>query len=248
MSIVWAGGVALAYATTVIGLHRLNVRRMRAQANGFPTLQRLDWQSLLAGLLPAAPVGSGPALGADDGLPALLRAAPAPGAEARHTLLAAIVSGASVDPARFEAAGFSGGESQWLTTLALAQSKPHDALDRLFAARAGTSAEVYLREHLFLRFRVNPVNLELAVFATKRRLAFALGRFADAPTLFFARAQASARLGFNQAVLDDLARAVYFSRHDPFYLRVVTELPWVGEARPALYQQCVALLKPQALV
>ncbi len=80
------------------------------------------------------------------------------------------------------------------------------------------------------------------MFATKRRLAAALGRFADAPTLYFARAQASAHLGFNQAVLDDLARAVYFSRQAPFYLRLVTELPWVAEARPALYQQCVALL------
>ncbi len=239
MSVVFAGGVALAYAGTVIGLHRLNVRRMRAQAGGFPTLQRLDWQSLLAGLLPAStgPISDGPA-----DLPPVLRTVPPKDAEARHAMLAAIVSGAPVDPSRFEAAGFSGGESQWLTTLALAQARPEDALDRLFSSRPGTSAEVYLREHLFLQHRVNPLNLELSVFAAKRRLAASLGRFADAPTLYFARAQASARLGFNQAVLDDLARAVYFSRHAPFYLKVITELPWVGEARPALYQQCVALL------
>ncbi|MBS1151008.1 MAG: hypothetical protein H6Q89_2706 [Myxococcaceae bacterium] len=239
MSILFAGGVAVAYASTVIGLHRLNVRRMRAQAGGFPTLRRLDWQSLLAGLLPApdGPVADGP-----PELPPLLRAPPPKDAEARHAMLTAIVSGASVEPARFESAGFSGGESQWLTTLALAQARPHDALDRLFSSRPGTSAEVYLREHLFLQHRVNPLNLELSVFATKRRLAAALGRFADAPTLYFARAQASAQLGFNQAVLDDLARAVYFSRHAPFYLKVITELPWVGEARPALYQQCIALL------
>lgn len=239
MSVVFAGSVALAYATTVIGLHRLNVRRMRAQAGGFPTLGRLDWQSLLAGLLPppAAPPPPGPQ-------PAILRAPPPPGAEARHALLSAIVGGATVAPAQFEAAGFSGGESQWLTTLALAQPQPDAALDRLFGSRPGTAAEVYLREHLFLRHRVNPLNLELSVFAVKRRLASALARFADAPTLYFVRAQASARLGFNQAVLDDLARAVYFSRHDPFYLRLVTEQPWVGEARPALYQQCVALLNP----
>lgn len=242
MSLLFAGGVAIAYATTVIGLHRLNVRRMRAQAGGFPTLQRLDWQSLLAGLLPKAEgaVPDGP-----DELPPVLRGSPTKEVEARHAMLTAIVSGTSVDPARFESAGFSGGESQWLTTLALAQPRPQEALDRLFSSRPGTSAEVYLREHLFLRHRVNPVNLELSVFATKRRLASALGRFADAPTLYFARAQASALLGFNQSVLDDLARAVYFSRHDPFYLKVVTELPWVGEARPALYQQCVALLTPR---
>lgn len=240
---LWAGSVAAAYATTVIGVHRLNVRRMRAQAGGFPTLQRLDWQSLLAGLLPA---NAGPATGAPD-LPPILRAPPPKEAEARHAMLSAIVAGVTVDPDRFEAAGFSGGESQWLTTLALALPRPEHALERLFANRPDTSAEVYLREHLFLRLRVNAINLELAVFAAKRRIAAALGRFADAPTLYYARAQASAQLGFNQAVLDDLARAVYFSRNDPFYLRVVTELPWIGEARPALYQQCVALLKPPPL-
>lgn len=228
MSLLFAGGVAAAYATTVVGLHRLNVRRMRAQANGFPTLDRVDWEALLAGLLPR---------------PILGRPAPQ-GAEERHALLAAIAGGMTVDPARFEAAGFSGGEAQWLTTLALAIPNPDAALDRLFGGRPGTAAEVYLREHLFLRHRVNALNLELSVFAVKRRLAGALTRFADAPALYFTRAQASARLGFNQAVLDDLARAVYFSRNDPFYLRVVTELPWVNEARPALYQQCVALLNP----
>lgn len=241
MSVGFTGGVAIVYASTVIGLHRLNVRRMRAQAGGFPTLQRLDWQSLLFGLLPP----SAPARpDAPAQLPPILRAPPASGAEARHAILTALVIGAEVDPLGFEAAGFSGGESQWLTTLALVQSRPEAALNRLFSSRPGTSAEVYLREHLFLRRRLHLFNLELAVFAAKRRLAAALGRFADAPTLYFVRAQASARLGFNASVLDDLARAVYFSRNAPFYLRVVTELPWVAEARPALYQQCIQLLNP----
>jgi len=242
MSVLFAGGVAVAYATTVIGLHRLNVRRMRAQASGFPTLQRLDWQSLIAGLLPPSTAPKAPS-----DLPPLLRGEPPAGAEARHALLSALVAGSPVEPSRFEAAGFSGGESQWLTTLALAQSKPGGALGRLFAAASSTSAEVYLREHLFLRHRVNPLNLELSVFASKRRLASALSRFTDAPALYFARAQASALLGFNKAVLDDLARAVYFSRQSAFYLKVVTELPWVQEARPALYQQCVALLTARPL-
>ncbi len=241
MSVLFTGGVAAVYASTVIGLHRLNVRRMRAQAGGFPTLDRLDWQSLLTGLLPP----SAPELpSAPPQLPPVLRAPPTKDAEARHALLTAIVLGNAVDPQLFEQAGFSGGESQWLTTLALAQAHPEDALDRLFSSRPGTSAEVYLREHLFLRRRVNLLNLELGVFAAKRRLSASLARFVDAPTLYFVRAQASARLGFNAQVLDDLARAVYFSRNAPFYLRLVTELPWVQEARPALYQQCVALLNP----
>ena len=243
MSVLFTGGVALAYASTVIGLHRLNVRRMRAQAGGFPTLDRLDWQSLLAGLLPPS---SGPIADAPAELPPVLRVAPAKDAEARHAMLTSIVRGDPVDPDRFEAAGFSGGESQWLTTLALTRARPEAALDRLFSSPPGTSAEVYLREHLFLRRRVHVFNLELGVFATKRRLASALSRFADSPALYYARAQASARLGFNSAVLDDLARAVYFSRNEPFYLRLVTELPWVQEARPALYQQCNQLLNRSA--
>ena len=174
----------------------------------------------------------------------MLLAAPAPQVAQRHALLTALVRGAPVDPAGFESAGFSGGESSWLTTLALARARPDDALGRLFSSRPGTSAEVYLREHLFLRRRVHLLNVELAVFAIKRRLGAALARFSNAPPLYFARAQASALLGFNGAVLDDLARAVYFSRNAPFYLRLVTELPWVNEARPALYQQCHQLLTP----
>ena len=42
MSVLFTGGVAVVYASTVIGLHRLNVRRMRAQTGGFPTFERLD--------------------------------------------------------------------------------------------------------------------------------------------------------------------------------------------------------------
>jgi hypothetical protein len=241
MSVFFTGSVAIAYASTVIGLHRLNVRRMRAQAGGFPTLTRIDWQSLLAGLLPPS---SGELPTAPAQLPPMLRAPPAKGAEARHAVLTAIALGNAVDAEHFESAGFSGGESQWLSTLALSQRQPEDALDRLLGSRPGTSAEVYLREHLFLRRRVNLLNLELAVFAAKRRLASALTRFADSPALYFVRAQASAQLGFNASVLDDLARAVYFSRNSPFYLRLVTELPWIQEARPALYQQCNQLLNP----
>ena len=39
------------------------------------------------------------------------------------------------------------------------------------------------------------------------------------------------------------ARAVYFSRQSQFYLRAVVDMPWVGEARPALLHQCRAALQ-----
>jgi hypothetical protein len=71
-----------------------------------------------------------------------------------------------------------------------------------------------------------------------------MDRFESAAALYYARAQASALLGFRDSVLDDLARAVYHSRQSPFYLRVVVDMPWVEEARPPLHHQCRLALAP----
>ena len=70
------------------------------------------------------------------------------------------------------------------------------------------------------------------------RINRALRRFGEHPALYLLRARASALLGFNAQVVDDLARAVYFSRQAPFYLRVVTQLPFIEELRPALMRAC----------
>lgn len=246
MSLLVASAIGAAYVTGVIGLHRLNVWRQRSAAQGFATLGWLDWDTLLHGLLPQAPADS-PAKApqpVEGGPPTpLLSHAPAPEAKARHELLCALVTGHRLDEAAFENAGFSGGEAQWLGLLSRTREEPEDVLDRLDAAVAlETSAHVYLREHLYLTLRVHPFNLELAVFGTKRRLVRELDRFPEAPALHFVRAKASSLIGFNGAVLDDLARAVYFSRQSPFYLRAVVDMPWVGEARPALLHQCRAAL------
>jgi len=246
-SLVVAAAVAGAYASGLVGAHRFNVFRMRRAAGGFPTLRWLDWDALLDGLLPKAvsqpveppaPLEGGPR-------PRSLAFVPSGGAE-RHALLCALVAGQSLDPSRFEPAGFSGGEAKWLSKLSRFRAQPEAVLEELEDERESTAAGVYLREHLFLQRRVGLLNLELAVFASKRRLRTALTRYADAPALHFVRALASAQMGFNSQVLDDLGRAVYFSHQAPFYLRAVVELPFVAEARPALHQQCLALLESKA--
>jgi hypothetical protein len=242
--LIVAAGVAGAYASALLGAHRVNVFRMRRLAGGFPTLRWLDWDALLDGLLPKGPSTAVQSPAPAEGGPSPLILAQVPEAAAeRHALLCAIVKGHPIDAARFEPAGFSGGEAKWLSKLTRLRSAPEDVLIELEDERESTAAGVYLREHLFLQRRTGLLNLELAVFASKRRLKTALERYSDAPSLHFVRALASAQMGFNSQVLDDLGRAVYFSKQSPFYLRAVVELPFVAEARPALHQQCRAILQ-----
>jgi hypothetical protein len=251
VSLLVAAGLGAAYVGGVIGLHRLNVWRQRNAAGGFTTLRWLDWDTLLHGLLPKGPEAAAKSPEPVEGGPPtpLLSHVPAPEAKARHELLCALVTGHRLDEPAFEAAGFSGGEAQWLALLSRTREEPEEVLDKLDGAAAlETPAQIYLREHLFLSLRVHPFNLELASFGSKRRLMRGLDRFPEQPALHFVKARASSLIGFNGAVLDDLARAVYFSRQSQFYLRAVVDMPWIGEARPALLHQCrAALAQPPKL-
>jgi hypothetical protein len=247
VSLVLAGGVAGAYIAGIVGLHRLNVRRKRALSGGFAPLRWLDWDCLLAGLLPAGLKGAasaGVAVHGGGPSPLLLSAAAPPEAEARHALVLAVASGQAVDEATLGAAGFSGGQAKWLRTVSLVARAPDQALERLVASGVGSAAELYLRERLLLAHRTHALNLELSVFGAKRRLGLGLSRFGEAPELYFVRALASSLLGFNHAAINDLARAVYFSQQAAFYLRAVVETPYIDEARPALAQQCRLALYP----
>ena len=96
---------------------------------------------------------------------------------------------------------------------------------------------MYLREHLALALDESTLMKEVVAFASKRRTSAALERFGNEPALFFVRAKASALLGFTSAVLDDLARAVFFSRTS-FYPQAVLDLAFIEEERPALWQAC----------
>ena len=245
MSVLFTAGVATGWLAGVFSLHRFNVRRARQQANGFATLKRLDWDLLLQGLLPlprehAAMVGppeGGPG-------PRLLSGTPAPQDAARHAVLTQLVTGTPIDDQEWSARGFAGAEIPWLQTLSRARTQPLEALQRLEHTAPTSAAEIYLRESLRLSHALHAFNLEWFAFGAKLRLNQAMDRFESSAALYYARAQASAVLGFKDSVLDDLARAVYHSRQSPFYLRVVVDMPWVAEARPPLHHQCRLALAP----
>jgi hypothetical protein len=235
-SLYLAGGVAVAYAAGLLTAHRLTVARRRALAHGYPTLRWLDWDALLAGVLPTA-----------EGIPRQLPDSPEGGPAPRlllrapsreRTLLEDLVAGKSVQAEAFGEASFSGGEARWLGMLSWIREEPQRILDELAAREPQAVSEAYLREWLTLQHEVTPLNLELVSFASKLRTNRALRRFGEHAALYFVRARASSLLGFTQAVLDDLARAVYFSRQAPFYLEAVTQMSFVEESRPALFRAC----------
>lgn len=245
MSLYVAGGVAVAYAAGVVAAHRLTVARRRASAHGYPTLAWLDWDALLNGVLPPNTLVDAPRA-----LPAVPEGGPAPSvlrhAKSREVeLLEALVAGAPVQAEAFVEANFSGGEARWLGMLSWIREEPVRILEELESRTPNTAAEAYLREWLALHHQVTPLNLELMTFSSKLRINRALRRFGENAALYFIRARASSLLGFTQTVLDDLARAVYFSREAPFYLEAVTQMSFVEESRPALYRACRDAMRRQ---
>jgi hypothetical protein len=243
VSVLLASAAAVLYAATVVGVHRLGVSRRRARAGGFSSLRRLDWDSLLEGVLPSLDFVRGDAperLPTGDSTPPLLLRAPVPGAEARHRLFLELVAGAPLPDLddRAREAGLAGGTLEWIRTLTMVRAHPDEAIERLDRARPTSAPELYLREYLRLVHRTNALNLEVSIFGAKRRLARGLVRFGDRPCLYFVRALASSCVGMNGAAVDDLARAVYFSRQSPFYLRAVVDTAYIEEVRPVLAYQC----------
>ena len=228
------------YIGAVIGIHRLNIARMRRSAGGFKVLERIDWEALIAGLIPkAASVAARGTLALSDGSP-MPRTLAETDDSPRRKLLRQIIIGqpSEISEAAAVDAGFSGGEARFVHTLSLVRTAPKRALDVLETMRCDTAPEVYLREHLFLSERVNALNLELSAFNVRRRLRDAIARYGDSPPLYFARARAAAILGLNRRAIDDLARAVYFSQQAPFYVAAVLDTPYIAEARPPLVFQC----------
>jgi hypothetical protein len=236
MSLLFSGGLALAYASGLLGLHRFTVFRRRQAAANYPALEWLDWSTLLSGVLPAGRTGPGRAVVPAEGGPVtqVLLHAPSPEVE----LLAALVLGQSLQREVFAEQGFSGGEARWLSMLTELREEPRRVLEELEGATANSVAEAYLREWLVLGLDTTPLTLELQAFSSKRRVNDALRRFGDHPALYFARARASGLLGLTSLVLDDLARAVYFSQESLFYLEAVVSMTFVEETRPALLRAC----------
>lgn len=238
MSLFFTGSVALAYTAGVVGIHRYTLWRRRSSCDNYPALDWLDWDTLFAGLWPPGTVVPRDVTSTQGGpAPRCLSVVPDDRADA-HRLLARLVAGDELDASTFEAAHFSGGEARWLAELSRLRTHPLEVLERLDARPPVSAAEAYLFEWLAQRHRVGPLTVEWEVYASKRRLAAAIKRFGDLPALYFIRARASSLLGFTQSVIDDLGRAVFFSREAPFYLEAVLSMPFVAEARPPLVRAC----------
>jgi hypothetical protein len=216
VSLLLAGTAAVTYLGIFVGLHRLGVWTRRRAVQGMPVLTRLDWDTLLAHT-PAE----------DD---------------AQHSLHVRVLAGGADILAEATGAGYAPEAARWLETLALIHARPGLALERLESAPATHLEAVYLREFLRLQLEARPWNLEWVAFAAKRRLHAALLRFGDVAPLYFVRARASALLGFNATAVDDLGRAVYFSRQAPFYVRAVLDTPAIRELRPSLFENCRELI------
>lgn len=243
MSLFFTGSVALAYTVGVVGIHRYTVFRRRTSCGNYPALDWLDWDSLLSGLWPTGEVVPADVVSKEGGpAPRCLSVTPAGRAEAR-ALLVKLVGGEAIDAQTFEAAHFSGGEARWLSELSRIRTQPLEVLERLAAQPPVSAAEAYLFEWLTQRHEVGPLSVEWQVYASKRRLAAAIKRFGDLPALYFVRARAASLLGFTQSVVDDLGRAVFFSREAPFYLEAVLSMPFVAEVRPPLARACEASSK-----
>jgi hypothetical protein len=244
----FAAGVATAYVGGMVGLHRLNVWRRRRASGGFPVLLWWDWDLLLQGLItpPAADANpksllhAPPLLLPDRAPPPRCLLTVTQDQAARRDALIILVrwpQASGLMPA-VSAAGFSNEEQAWISLLVQARNQPLLALGALSKPR--TPAEIYLHELLDLVHQTTPTNLELTVFASKRRLRDALVRHPEASALYYVRALASSLLGANQVTVDDMGRAVYFSRMAPFYREAVLRTPYIEDVRPALVRECRA--------
>ena len=160
---------------------------------------------------------------------------------------------ACLDLARAEKSSSALDESQ-------ARRFASSALSR--AERAGrtgpTSALAYLVSHVRLTWFTHEANLELSVAGVTGALRRSLARWGDLPCLYLALAHAHALMGRQEEATDELGRALFHSRGDRFYARLIVENPYVVRARPALAAQAraagegdpkgdVALPRPQSL-
>ena len=99
-----------------------------------------------------------------------------------------------------------------------------------------------LAAHLDVQ-RLSFWSLEEAELSARRRLRRALARHPEAPSLHLVRAHLEASLGNVEGAADQLARALYYAKGDPFYARPIVASPAMARLRPALDAQARAVLE-----
>ncbi|HWV37624.1 MAG TPA: hypothetical protein VN033_04000 [Vulgatibacter sp.] len=99
-----------------------------------------------------------------------------------------------------------------------------------------------LAAHLEVQ-RLSFWSLEYAELRARRWLRKALARHPDAPSLHLVRAHLEASLGNAEGAADQLARALYYAKGDPFYARPIVASPAMARLRPALDAQARAVLE-----
>lgn len=102
-----------------------------------------------------------------------------------------------------------------------------------------------LSAHLEVQ-RLSFWTLEQAEVRARRRLRQALSRHPEAPALHLVRAHLESSLGNAEAAADQLARALYYAKGDPFYALPIVASPAVARLRPALDSQARAVLAAEA--
>lgn len=99
-----------------------------------------------------------------------------------------------------------------------------------------------LAAHLDVQ-RLSFWSMEEAELRARRRLRRSLARHPEAPSLHLVRAHLEASLGNVESAADQLARALYYAKGDPFYARPIVASPAMARLRPALDAQARAVLE-----
>ncbi|RMG11554.1 MAG: hypothetical protein D6729_17830 [Deltaproteobacteria bacterium] len=114
---------------------------------------------------------------------------------------------------------------------------------RVHVLRAG-GGEVFadpgtrgLWSHVLLRHFTHFLNLEWRHVQIDRGIRKSLAENRTSPILYYELAHCAAHRGKGEEAVDHLARALFYAKGDPFYVRAILETPEVGRLKPILAEQ-----------
>ena len=91
--------------------------------------------------------------------------------------------------------------------------------------------------HLVLVYFTHALNQEVNHFRVDRLVRRGLSENQTSALLFYELAHVCTHRGKTEEAVDHLARALYYARGEPFYLRAVLDAPEVERVKPALVAQ-----------